>query len=305
MQVCVTLPGLVRKRTGRQSGRGDLVESWDGASRGTGLVYAEDRSALNWPLMWVGLLSSVAGALAVAACLWWALALAQPGALFLAEFPALWSFVWIWQLWSNWPTGIRIDTAGIQIGAVRDGRQDPQVPRTVRSVLSQRHEVFACPWAAVRGIAVTDRAGLRGLREREPSAHARRRPSRIAYRVGYYNVAGWPGNTPTLRPRTAGIRLGWLSAPLMRAALVIYVAPGGARFPQLESVNGWPYRSEYPVVGLRSRVWLVPTRHPEALRAALAQVPGCPPVAPYAVPDRDWRATSRADDDAGYPRAWP
>jgi hypothetical protein len=247
------------------------VTSFDSTDRDSGLVYAEDRCALRWPLVCFGLLGCVGGAALAVVCFWLGVTTTwQRGFAALSAAGIAVSCFWTLQLWSNWPTGIRVDTAGIQIGGV--GRKPDAV--TGHSVLGQRHEVFSCPWTAVRGIAVTDRAGLRGLRaqlaERQPSAHARHHPDR-------------PGDTE-MRPRTAGVRLGWMPAPFMRAALVIYVEPDNAHFPLLLPWRSYG-RTAMRKVGTPSRVWLAPTRHPDALRAALARVPGCPPVTPWAAPD--------------------
>jgi hypothetical protein len=197
---------------------------------------------------------------------------------------ALWSCYWTWQMWSNWATGIRVDQAGIRIGGVRGfERHGPRLSRRPRLVANQRHEVFTCPWAAVSALAVTDRADLEGLFERQPSGHARGpRPSRTAARIGYYQLRGWPRNVDNVaprRPRTIGFRLGWLSAPFMRTGLVVVVVPDKVQFPQLRPVRGRYGRERFN--GTPSTVWLAPTRHPQALRAALARAPGGPPVADH------------------------
>jgi hypothetical protein len=138
------------------------VKSSDGADQDSGLVYAEDRCALRWPLVSIGLLGSMGGAALAVVCFWLAVITSYAHVFaVLSTIGMVVSCVWTQKLWSNWPTGIRVDTAGIRIGGVR---RKPHFTVTARSVLGQRHEVFACPWAAVRGIAVTDRACLHGLR---------------------------------------------------------------------------------------------------------------------------------------------
>jgi len=251
------------------------VTSIGSTDRDSGLLYAEDRCALRWPLVCLGLLGSAGGASLAVVCFWLGVTTTwQRGFASLIAAGVAVSCFWTLQLWSNWPTGIRVDTAGIRIGGVGRKLDDQRSAVAAHSVLGQRHEVFACPWTAVRGIAVTDRAGMRGLRAQlaapRPGAHARRRP-------------GQPGDTE-MRPRTAGVRLGWMPAPFMRAALVIYVEPDKACFPPLRPWR-WHGRWATLKVGTRSTVWLAPTRHPDALRAALARVPGCPPVTPWAAPD--------------------
>jgi hypothetical protein len=269
------------------------VKSSDGAGQDSGLVYAEDRCALRWPLVSIGLLGSVGGAALAVVCFWLAVITSYAHVFaVLSTIGMVVSCVWTQLLWSNWPTGIRVDTAGIRIGGVR---RKPHITVTARSVLGQRHEVFTCPWAAVRGIAVTDRAGLRGLQAQlsapQPAAHARHRPSHTASGPSYGSMTGSPGDIE-MRPRTSSVRLGWMPAPFMRASLVIYVEPDKAYFPPLRP---WRWRGHWAVpgslpwqmqkTGTHSGVWLAPTRHPDALRAALARVPGCPPVTPWAAPD--------------------
>jgi hypothetical protein len=270
------------------------VKSSDGADQDSGLVYAEDRCALRWPLVCIGLLGSAGGAALAVVCFWLAVITSYTRWFaVLSTIGMVVSCVWTQKLWSNWPTGIRVDTAGIRIGGVR---RKPHFTVPAHSVLGQRHEVFTCPWAAVRGVAVTDRAGLRGLQAQlaapQPAAHARRRPSRIAHGLGYHNVTGWPPDTEMMRPRTSSVRLGWMPAPFMRASLVIYVEPDKAYFPPLRP---WRWRGHWTVpgsitwqmqkTGTHSGIWLAPTRHPDALRATLARVPGCPPVMQWAALD--------------------
>jgi hypothetical protein len=66
--------------------------------------------------------------------------------------------------------------------------------------------------------------------------------------------------------------------PRSRAVLVIYAYREAPRGPRAELVdNVFSY-------GAPPTRWLASTRRPKALRAALAQVPGCPPVKDYAIP---------------------
>jgi hypothetical protein len=104
--------------------------------------------------------------------------------------------------------------------------------------------VFTCSWTAVRRIVVTDRSRSRG-------------PVK--------GIAAW---------------LRWLLVlvPRSRAVLVIYAdrtAPGGPRAELVDNV----FSSGTPPTR-----WTASTRRPKALRAALAQVPDCPPVEDHAFP---------------------
>jgi hypothetical protein len=213
------------------------------AGQDIGLIYTERRCALRWPLLVAGLLATVAGAILVFICLLFGFVVSK--AYFAAEVVALyWTFFWVRLLRSRWPTGIRVDAAGIRIGDMR----------ALPFATSQSFTVFTCPWAAVRRIVVTESASLRSL---------------VGHRSG---AAG----------ATRGRRPGWRSrggSPLTRAVIVLYVDPDAPGGPQARGVG-----NVYPV-GTPPTMWLAPTRRPRALRAALAQVPDCPPVADYVDPD--------------------
>jgi hypothetical protein len=98
--------------------------------------------------------------------------------------------------------------------------------------------VFTCSWSTVSRVVVADRSSHRGP------------------------VKGVP----------AWLRWLLVLVPFSRAALVIYAdrdAPGGPRAELVNNVFSF---------GTPPTRWSVGTRRPGALRAALAQVPGCPPV---------------------------
>lgn len=167
------------------------------------------------------------------------LSLTVSRAIFLLTFVALfWSLFWARYLRSNWPTGIWVDEAGIRIGDVR----------ALRFATSDSQTVFTCSWSAVSKIAVTDRSLRSKLGRSSPSAAA--------------------GGRATTIP--AWLRL--LLVPFARAAVVIYAdctAAGGPRAELVDNVFSF---------GTPPTRWTAFTRRPSALRAALARVPGCPPV---------------------------
>jgi hypothetical protein len=224
----------------------------------TGTIYAEDRCALCWPLVLCSLLL-LAAAIAVIAGILGMLATGSTAFFVLlvpvSPFISYWSYV----CWWSWPTAIRLEPEGIRIGSVR-GTVRQRVRALLPGVPLLPFRVYTCPWSAVQGIAVADRAALRPL-VNQPAKHAR---------------------NGRRRSRSLGNRQGYLEAPFMRAALVILVDPGRAWYPPAKAQKGaWGDR----YIPHPSIVWLAPTRRPQALRAALERVPGCPPVTDQVGPD--------------------
>jgi hypothetical protein len=206
--------------------------------------YAEDRCALSPGLLAAGIcLPVLAIALFVAELVVQVRALYWPSlaVLFLAAVGWIVSSgVWLRYLW---PTGIRMDQAGVRIGGVHWAQRHPgQVRDRTAIVPRQCSQVFGCPWSAVLGIGVTtDRAAIKAMQ-----GHAYR------------------GRKPT--------PLGNLAAPYMRAALVIWVDKDRAQFPSIRQAGSvaWPNNSE---PGFHQPVWVAPTRQPRKLEAALARQP--------------------------------
>lgn len=127
-------------------------------ARQTGVLYAEDHSAIRWPYyfhlaVWtIVLAAGIAAAALTGDPNWsWLITLGIAGLVFIITF-----------LWKNWPVGIRVGDDGIRIGAVRR-RPDPP-GRQPWSDYQRWHQLHA-PWDAVRRVAViTDRQGLRDAR---------------------------------------------------------------------------------------------------------------------------------------------
>jgi len=212
--------------------------------------YTEDHSALRWPLLLAGfgipLLFAAFFALYVVTQ---NVAFAVAAAVTLIPF---WGLTYGYFLMYVWPTGIRLDDAGVRIGGVRWAERHPGKRRRRRRPLApgQRYWVFSCPWDGVQAITVvTDPAVLREMNRRS-----------------------WGG-------RRAGLRtlLGVLGAPYMRAALVIKVDLRRAMLPEFSGKRGLLY-SFIPSPGSIQRrepwpYWAVPTRHPQELWAALQAAP--------------------------------
>jgi hypothetical protein len=214
-------------------------------------AYREAHSALNWQLLAYGVFAPAATELA---CLLLGVALNQPWFFVIMG----WLFVPIMistsLLYRNWPTGIRIDESGITIGAVRPGRATRRRP----TVNHQSWGLFTCPWQALEAVrVVTDRAELRAMRN-SPR---------------YYTFTNrWGG-----KAGMSHCNIGVLASPFMRAALIIDVDLALVTAPETRPAryynnfkNGYFSRLIHPQL---SPVWVVPTRHPEALRTALQTVP--------------------------------
>jgi hypothetical protein len=207
--------------------------------------YAEDRCALRWPLLALGLIGPTAlialfAALGIAVNLEWLV-----GVAFVPFFVPF--LIYISLLWRNWPTGIRIDDAGVQIGAVRSTNATRRTP----TVTHQNSALFSCPWPGVRGLElVTDPKRLRELKT-SPR---------------YYTLSNRWG-----KPRAmTRCMLGVLTPPFVRAVLLIEIEPDMALIPELRPAVFFPNKVGRPLhTTLRpetGRTWVVPTRHPEQLR---------------------------------------
>jgi hypothetical protein len=156
-------------------------------------------------------------------------------------------------LYRNWPTGIRIDEHGVRIGAVRPDHAQKRIP----TVTHQNWGVFACPWSAVRTLTVvTDPRQLHELRT-SPR---------------FYTLSNRWG-----KPRAmTTCMLGVLTAPFMKAALVIELDAEMAAVPSLRSTLFFPNKPGRPLYTRLqpeiSSVWVVPTRHADALQKAIESV---------------------------------
>ena len=141
------------------------------------------------------------------------------------------------------PKDSKIDNVAIGPGfdlakLAGDGRIATGDVRAVPYATRDSQSVFTCSWSAVSRIVVTGRSRRSGPVKGVPT---------------------W---------------LRWLLVlvPFSRAGVIIYAdrnARGGPQGEPDNNVFGF---------GTPPTRWSAPTRRPEALRAALAQVPGCPPV---------------------------
>jgi hypothetical protein len=213
--------------------------------------YQETHSALNGPLLAYGLFPPVAaaaaGVLGAEAALPWMFD-------FTGAFIAV-TLICTTVLSRNWPTGIRIDGSAISIGAVGSARAARRNP----GINQQARGLYTCPLAAVQGIrVVTDRAELRQMKN-SPR---------------YYTFTNrWGG-----KRGMSHCHIGVLASPFMRAALVIDVDPFAVTATDIRPARYYSNfkdgRFSHLIHPQLSATWIVPTRHPEALSAALQGVPG-------------------------------
>jgi hypothetical protein len=199
------------------------------------MIYEEKRSALAWRLVGVTGLGPVvtlaAGIVLTTIASSWALLISAAIVYLLFAFPFF---------YRNWPTGIRLDDTGVHIGSSK---------RKVR-VTHQNRGVFECPWRGITDIRVVT----------DPGEIKRIRKSRDLFTLSNH----WG------KPRgVTRCMLGVLTAPLMRAALVVELYPGDATFPETKPAwfypnqIGRPYRVK--LSGYPSATWVAPTRRPEEL----------------------------------------
>ena len=226
------------------------------------VIYAEDRCGLRWPLVLQGILAPVA-------VLGFGVAMNLPhlaGLGILAVIAGLWGAVMTSSLIYAWPISIRVDAEGIRIGGSRarerrqrSGRWPPRKPFHVGA---QGRAVFICPWEGVRSLyLITD--------------HDEIKPLFKQFR--------------TFQKRNDGLRLplGFLGVPFFRAGLVITNNPAYTRSDPSEFRTNW--RQNGRIRGVDSPTWMVPTRRPADLRAALQQCPWSPPVEDHLPPNAEFQ----------------
>jgi hypothetical protein len=210
-------------------------------------AYHERRSALNGWFLVIAVLGPAAG---LAACVLLALTVSPVWSAGIGIM-ALLGLVSVSLLYRNWPTGIRIDDSAVSVGAVRSAAAVARTPTVNHQAWGQ----FACPWPAALAVrVVTDPAEVRELRK-----------------APQYDTMT---NRWACRRSMRHCNVGVLSSPWMRAALVIDIRPGAVTTPQVRPARffsnftgGQFSRLLQPVP---SPTWVVPTRHPEAVRQALA-----------------------------------
>ena len=212
------------------------------------LPYRERRSAWTWRLVLVAVVVPL-GAEAFCAVLgvvvnpaWFivnvGLVLTPPGLACAAL------------VYRNWPTGIEVDEQGIRIGAIGSARAEHRRP----TVNHQSWAVFNCPRESVISTrVVSDPAGLRELRTSPELQTLTNR---------------W-----SVKRTMRTCKLGVLTTPFMRGALVVELTPHDVTFPDVRPARFYNRtRGRRLLPGEPSLTWVVPTRRPDALREALARL---------------------------------
>lgn len=213
--------------------------------------YLEPHSALNGMLLAYGLLPP----LAATGCLILGVTTSQSWLFSLLGVLIGLSLVSISLLYRNWPTGIRIDATGVTIGAVRSARAVARRP----TVNHQSWGLYSCPWPALVDIRiVTDKSELRQMKDLPQ----------------YHTLTNRWSSKRGMRRCNIGV----LASPFMRSALVIEVNPLAVRASEIRPARFYTNFKDghfsHLVHPQLSPTWVVPTRHPEALRAALQAIPG-------------------------------
>lgn len=148
----------------------------------------------------------------------------------------------------NWPTGIRIDESGITIGAITSRRARSRRP----TVYHQSWGIYTCPWAWIQDAQVVS------------SPEAVRAAAK-----GYHTLNNqWGGNLSMTR-----CDIGVMTAPFARSALVVEVWPLKVTGTAVRAGRGYTnFRDGHlsrKFVPQMSTRWIVPTRQPSAVDAAL------------------------------------
>lgn len=205
------------------------------------VLYAEDHCGLWWPLLSQAILWPLLLVVSIVIVV----ITRNPDLFFLPAITLLGTWFGIIAVAINRPTGIRVTTDGVCVGGVRRAHQHAhgrQSPHELPPASAQRTQLFCCPWPAIQDLEViTDRGEVRKLAK--------------------------------TRHNDGLLPLGKLWAPFMKAALVIQVDLRHASVPEFrppDTRRSW-FKVSRPGAFVVSPVWFAPTRHPAALRAALAE----------------------------------
>jgi hypothetical protein len=199
------------------------------------VLYAEDHCAIRWQYFFHLAFWTLLLVTAIVALVW----SGNPGLSFLLALGVIGASSAVALTIIIWPMGIQVRSDGLLVGGIhRTQRPDRHLP----SVDGRWKRPFFCPWSAIRSAEiVTDHAYIRRTNKDF------REPGKVA--------------------------LGMFRAPFTRSALFLEVDIKAVTIPQFRPPDTKrPFlRPANFTVPFISPVWLIPTKHPEALRAALAQ----------------------------------
>lgn len=218
------------------------------------VLYAEDRCGYRWPM-------------AANAAIGWIAMIAFGITMNLPHLAAtavtaivggFWGIVVTGNTVAGLPLGIRVTGDAVSIGGIRSrdqlAAQGKWPPRRPLRTGQQNKAVFTCPWEGVRSLyVITEKKEIRRLR-RDYRRFIVKSDNTLdplgAYRAAMYFSIG---------------------------ALVITT---DARSISSDPPTFLTSRGQYGVRihGVESPTWMIPTRDPEALRAAIERVPGAPRV---------------------------
>jgi hypothetical protein len=214
--------------------------------------YLEAHSALNRPFVAYALF---APALLEIACLTLGLAFDQPWFFVFMGWLLVPIMICSGLLYRSWPTGVRVDESGISIGAVRSAQAAARRP----TVNHQSWGLYTCLWPAVLGVRV--------VTDQDELAQMKNSPRFLTLTNSWSRKAGMDH-----------CNIGVLASPFMRAALVIEVNPAEVTASKIRPARFYTnFKDGYfshLVQPQLSPTWVVPTRHPGVLSAALQTVPG-------------------------------
>lgn len=219
---------------------------------GTRLAYREDHCGARWPVPF----NAVLGWFLM---IGFGIAMNIPhlsGLGIIAAAGALLGLLMTAALEFGMSIGIRIDREKIQIGGMtrrdrrlRNGKWPPRKPLRATE---HNKAVFTCPWEGVRSLYL--------LTDKEEIRHIRR------------DLKKFQRATPAPRIPLGALYQAWF----VKAELVITHNAIDAVSDPAEFRTAWAQYGRIKPV--QSPTWMIPTRNPEALRAALEQIPGAPPV---------------------------
>lgn len=199
------------------------------------ILYTENHSVVRWPYFLFIALGTFLLIIGIAAIVW----SGNPSLSFVPAIGGLGAVITVTLTIIAWPTGIQVGSDGLLVGGIhRTQRPDGHLP----SVNGRWKRPFCCPWSAIRSAEiVTDHAYIRRTNRDF------REPGKVA--------------------------LGMFWAPFTRSALFLEVDINAVTIPEFRppDTERHFFRSSNFAVPFISPVWLIPTKHPEALRTALAQ----------------------------------
>lgn len=216
------------------------------------LLYREDKCGFRWPVAFLAALGwvlfTVCGALMFVPDL--------PGLGIIAGIGGILALIMTAGLNLSLAIGIRVDADGIHIGGMnardRRVRKGKWPPRKPPKCLEQYKATFTCPWEGVRSLyVITEKPELKHI-------HGDRKRFLKSY-------------DGLVIPLGVFFPIWFTKAELVITHNAIDAASDPPTFRRMRGRYG-------RLTGVESPTWMIPTNHPEALKAALERAPGAPRV---------------------------